>query len=65
MARDNKQVRLNTNIQPDHWKKVKKSEKKIKYFHFSIDILLYKVVYYIQTKKTGGKPNESTDCKEV
>ena len=50
-ARDNKQVRLNENIQSDHWKKVKKSEKKIKYFHFSIDILLYKVVYYIQTKK--------------
>ena len=42
---DNKQVRLNVNIQ------VKKSEKKIKYFHFSIDTLLYKVVYYKHTKE--------------
>ena len=30
---------------------LEKSKKKIKYFHFSIDILLYKVVYYKHTKE--------------
>ena len=45
---NNRLVRLNKNI-----------KKKIKYFSFSIDKLLYKVVYYIQIKKTRGKPNET------
>ena len=30
---------------------LEKKQKKIKYFHFSIDILLYKVVYYKHTKE--------------